>query len=155
MSTNKISFGSPTAITCTLAALASGAARQSTKLDFTSIRFLDLLLELTVTVPNLALGSNPKVDVYLSRSIDGTKFSGGCSGVDGAYAANLLQNLQHLGTLYTPNQNQTYDGIFDTVAGPNAALGLPPYLVIVLVNNTGQALTSGAFQYRGLHVLNE
>lgn len=152
MSTNKASFGTLTAATITLNGLANGAARQSTEIDNSVSAFLDMMLELKVTLAVAAPGG--VVQVYLARSLDGVVWPDVVTGADGAITIAAAANLQHLGYITCGAGVGPFYGIFDTTSGPNAALSLPPYLAIIVVNESGQAFAGSGcgLRYMGTQI---
>lgn len=152
-STNKASFGAVTPVVITLNGLANNAARQGTKIDNSVQAFLDLMLELTVSLAVAAPGG--QVNVYLARSLDGVKWPDVVTGADGAITIGSTQNLQQLGYIICGAGTGPFYGIFDTAAGPNAALTLAPYMAVIIENKTGQAFAGAgcALNYLGTQIV--
>lgn len=138
----KSKFDTSASITITLASLASGSARQSTALDFTSSLYLDAFIAIS---PKLASGTpsgDKCVRVWLGGSIDGgTTYTGGATGSDAAYTLATASPLQLLFSIYF-----TAGGV--AIPGGPMAIGwafgnrLPPKAVVIVENATGVALDS-------------
>src|SRR5258706_5463087 len=97
--TDKISYGTSTAITCTLASLASSATagRGCTVIDNTSNLFDDVLLTIAVKTSASALANDKAVYVYLFGSEDGTVYGSSSAesvGTDGAVTLDSPTNLK-------------------------------------------------------------
>jgi hypothetical protein len=152
-STNKASFGAVTDATITLNGLANNAAREALKIDNSVAAFLDLMLELKVTLAVAAPGG--QVNVYIARSLDGVKWPDVVTGADAAIAIASVQNLQHLGYIVCGAGVGPFYGIFDTAAGPNAALTLPPFFTVIIENKTGQAFAGAgnSLRYLGTQIV--
>lgn len=140
MSTVKELFGtSNQGITCTLASLGSGSARQSTVIDNSSNLFVDTLVTIKVKTATVS-GNSPFVNVYAYGTADGgTTYSDGATGTDGAITLSTPPNMRLIGTINAPASTTTYVGGPFSVA---AAFGgvLPEKWGIVVENKTGAAL---------------
>lgn len=136
----KLSYGSPTSITCTLSGLADGSAQQSTSVDNGTNLFLDVLVQLKIVYPNSTPTGN--VVAYFVASLDGTNFDGAATGSDGSYDYGTLgASLPSIIDGMTPIQNGTQyatESIGDFIGF------VPPKWSIVVVNNTGFALSAGS-----------
>ena len=145
------------AITLTISGVADNSARESTAIDNSSDRFLDLLIQGTITVTTAAtLTTNPVVYLYAYGSNDGgTVYSGGASGSDAAFGAvpQDLDNCARLGTVACITMDEVYKSDVFSVA---AAFGgiMPDSVGIILENQTGQALNTATFKYQGVYVIN-
>lgn len=132
--------------TITLASLANGSYRQSTKLDFGATHaqvyavYLDIELAATPTAGNvIEIFANPS-----SSSTAATDNRGGCSGSDAAYtgyssnaAASALQ-LQYVGAaVLTAQATSTVQKIFVGTYAPAQR-----YVSFVLKNGAGSAVHS-------------
>lgn len=145
--------GAQTAL-LTLSELASGAARQSDKVDLDNglvnnrwpkeYAVTVLMVWEQIDEPN----AGERVDIYWAASLSNvaaTANPGGVSGSDGAYTGTAgstltesLQELQFLGSLITTND-------FDIVQQQTFFATLPTqYGTIVVVNNVGEHLTDEA-----------
>lgn len=157
MATNKAKFGTPASLTITLNGLANGAAREATKVNNSSDKYLDLQIEVTVQLAGGSPADPKAVEVYLARSLDGVVWPDVVTGANAAITPENLANLQFLGSIYFAAGSTTRSGIFDTAAGPNAALALTPYWTLIIKNNTGVAFAGSGCtaRYGGLQISNE
>jgi hypothetical protein len=158
MPSTKLAFAgsTATAITCTLASLASAAARESNWVDNTSNLFLDALVQVKVKTSASALGSDKAVYIYAAAIIDPTTpvYPDACTGADGGITLNSPTQLPLLGVIWTPSTSTSY------VLAPKSLAylfggTLPQKWGLVIVNSTGQALdaTAGNFlvAYQGVY----
>jgi len=131
-------FGTATAMTITLASLASSAAgvgRQSTTIDNSTVRAPRALVFVKVTVGTTPT-ANTLVRIYLIRS-DGTITDDGAGASD---AALTVINSPLLGTILVPaaTSDTAYYGVFDTYdVGP-----LGPTWGVAVVQNTAVNLNA-------------
>lgn len=138
----KQAFGASTAITITLASLASASARQSAVVDNASNLFLDVMVNLSVKLASGSPGGERTVYVYVYGSEDGTNYTDNATGSDAAITMRSPTNLRPLGIINTPDSGAlTYKSGPMSVA---AAFGgvIPRKWGIVVVNNTGLALSA-------------
>jgi len=138
----KQAFGASTAITITLASLASASARQSAVVDNASNLFLDVMVNLSVKLASGSPGGERTVYVYVYGSEDGTSYTDNATGSDAAITMRSPTNLRPLGIINTPDSGAlTYKSGPMSVA---AAFGgvIPRKWGIVVVNNTGLALSA-------------
>ena len=149
MATRSELLGTATAMTITLASLASstaGVGRQSTLIDNTSNNYLSAKVSVQVTVGTTPT-ANSLIYVYLlTQDNAGTPIADDGAGLTDA--GITIVNAQLLGTILVPaaTSNVAYKKIFDTsFLGP-----LPPKWGIALVNSSGVALNSTA----GNHAVN-
>jgi hypothetical protein len=145
MAVTKITYGTSTAITCTLASLASSATagRGSAAVDNTSNLFDDALLYIAVKTSASALANDKTCYVYLYGSEDGTNYSGSSAeaeGTDAAVTIDQPSNLILAGTIKCPASSVTYRGIFSVALTFGGIM--PRKWGFVLRNYTGQALDS-------------
>lgn len=153
MSDIKTAFGTSTAITCTMASLASAAARQSTVVDNGTNKFVDALVNISVKTSASAPSGEKAVYVYVYGSEDGTNYSGEASGSDASYTISSPTNLTLLGRIECPAASTTYKGVFSV----GFAFGgrLPRKWGIIIKNATGNALdaSEGSHQktYTGIY----
>jgi hypothetical protein len=141
-SVTKVTYGTSTAITCTLASLAGGSARESTALDNTSNLFLDVLVYVACKLQTGTPGSDKQINVYVYGSEDGTNYTDNATGTDAAITLRSPSNLRVIGVLATPDSGAlTYKSNPMSVA---AAFGgvMPRKWGIVVENRT--ALTFSA-----------
>jgi len=115
--TDKISYGTSTAITITLNSLASSATvgRQSTVVDNTSNLFDDVYVTVIITTSASALGSDKSVYVYFTGSEDGTNYDqddGVMGTTDAAYTINASSNLKGPGVISCITSSKVYNRTF-------------------------------------------
>lgn len=151
MAETKVAYGTSTAITITLATLASSATggRESTAIDNTSNLFDDALVYVNFVFPNSAPANDKAVYVYAYGSEDGTNYPEAITGSDANYTRRDPTVLRLIGVVPVPTQNLTYKSNPMSVA---AAFGgiLPRKWGIVVQNYAGQTLTSGSASYTGI-----
>jgi hypothetical protein len=148
MSTSKVSYAAAMeSLTITLTNVLAGAARQSTEVDNTVTAYLDLLLELSFTFAG-APAAGGYVEVFLACSGDGTFWPDAVTGADDAYTVGDRGRLISLGTVPCPAAGPN-KSVWPTLVGPNAALVLPPFWAIVVVNNTNQTMNAGSVRFLG------
>lgn len=153
MSSNKIAYGTSTAIAITAGSLGNATARQSASVDNSSNLYLDALVTITVGIGTVAA---PKtVNVYVAGSEDGTAWpgegSGSNDGVTGADAAITLEaptNLRLLTSISTPTSTKTYIQVGSVAQAFGGVI--PRKWSIIVDNESGAALTSCALQYSGV-----
>lgn len=144
MATQKLNYGSQTAITITLASLGATAARQSTLVDNTTDKFLDAMVFLSVIFANTAIGLEQTMFVY-AYGWDGDSgtplYTGGATGSDGVYTMTAPSPLKLIG-MVPGIQNATVNvGPFSVAAGFGGIL--PAKWGLVVYNQTNIALTAG------------
>src|SRR5262245_59089966 len=86
------------AITCTLASLATGAARESAAIDNRTDKFLDALVHVTVVCQAGTPGADKRVYVWAAGTVDQAT-PVWPDAVAGADAAVGLKRLRHLGRI--------------------------------------------------------
>jgi len=156
--TDKIVYGTSTAITCTLASLASSATagRGAAAVDNTTNKYDDAMLTVAVKTSASALANDKACYVYLYGSEDGTIYNGSSAeaeGTDAAVTVDSPTNLKGPYVIACPASSVTYR----TVIPIAAAFGgvMPRKWGFVLRNYTGQALsaTEGDHtkSYTGIH----
>ena len=144
--TDKIAYATSTAITCTLASLASSATagRGSAVVDNTTNLYDDAMLTIAVKTSASALANDKACYVYLYGSEDGTVYTGSSAEAEGTDAAVTLDaptNLRGPYVLVCPASSVTYRLVIGSVAGAFGGV-LPRKWGFVLQNYTGQALDS-------------
>src|SRR5438552_184937 len=102
-SVTKITYGTSTAITCTLASLAQAAARESTAVDNTSNLFLDVLVYVAVTLQSGSPASDKQIVIYAYGSEDGTNYTDNATGTDAAVTLRIPANFRVIGVIATPD----------------------------------------------------
>lgn len=140
-------YGTPAALTMTLASLASDtnlvAGRASTAIDNSSVDAIDCIVGGKVTTGTTPTASR-QIEVWAYGSYDGTSYSGGATGSDAnltPQAKSLLTLLTVIPTTSTSDQLYTW-GPFSIAA---AFGGTMPYeWGIYIVHNTGVNLNATA-----------
>lgn len=121
-----------------LASLASATYAVSSALDLTAVDPLDVLVDITVT-PGTVSG-NKQLLVFVKVSLDGTNYT---TGPESGSTATDEPNLYLIGALPLNSNATAQRGVFSVAA----ALGyVPPYLKVVVRNDSGAALTAGSAQ---------
>lgn len=141
--TDKIAYGSSTAITCTFASLASSssAGRGSAAVDNSSNLFDDALVTVAVKTSASALANDKAVYVYVYGSEDGSVYNGSSAEAEGTDAAVTLDsptNLRGPIVIACPASSTTYRVVFSVAQFFGGIL--PKKWGLVVQNNTGQAL---------------
>lgn len=160
--TDNIQYATSTAITCTLASLASSstAGRGCAAVDNTTNKYDDAMLTVAVKTSASALANDKACYGYLYGSEDGTVYSGSSAEAQGTDAAMTLDsptNMKGPYVLACPASSTTYRLVIGSVA---AAFGgvLPRKWGFMWQNYTGQALdsTEGNHQktYTGITYVN-
>lgn len=145
MATASPSWGTATAVTCTLASLATSAdttvGRQSASLDLTSIDAIDLAVHFKVTT-----GTSPtsakQIEIWAAASLDGTLFAGNASTADAALTPIEKTTMRLLAIIPTSNaSDRTYRAVIPSLA---AAFGgtLPPHVAFWISHNTAVNLNA-------------
>lgn len=135
MSTITAAAGSRTALTTTaLDSLASANYVNAGTIDVSAVDPLDVVVEVAVT-PGTVLG-NKQVLVFAKVSMDNTNFS---TGPESGSTATDEPNLKFLGAVPCGTNATLQRQAFSVMS----ALGfVPPYMKIIVKNDTGAALAS-------------
>lgn len=142
----KSKYATSAALVITLAALADGAGRESTRVDNSTTLELDALITLLV-VAGVVTGDKKLLVYAYGSSDDGVTFTDGCTGLNAVFTPADPTNLKFVGELNTPAAG-TYRGTFSIARVFGGVL--PKYWGIVVVNKTGVALTSGSVDVQGM-----
>lgn len=157
--TDKIAYGTSTAITITTSQLAPSttAGRQSTVIDNTTNLFDDALVTVTLATNASTPASSKACYVYVFGSEDGTLFDSddaqpGAS--DAAYTVNAASNLKGPVVVSMPTASKSYTKTF-SVAQFFGGL-MPRKWGIVVCNDTNNnlATTTTACSYTGVTYTN-
>lgn len=138
----KQAFGPSTAITITLASLASASARQSSVVDNSSNLFLDVLVYVAAKLQSGSPSSDKALYVYAYGSEDGTNYTDNATGSDAAITLRVPNNLRPIGVISAPDSGAlTYKSNPMSLA---AAFGgvIPRKWGIVVLNSTGITLSA-------------
>lgn len=160
--TDKISYGSSTAITCTVASLASSATagRQSAVVDNSSNLFDDVLVFLALKTSSSALANDKAIYVYLWGSEDGSTYSGssaeGQGAGDSAMTMDDPTNMILARVIPCPAVSTTYKALFSVAQFFGGVM--PKKWGLFVRNYTGQNLDSTGgnhlVQYTGIYYTN-
>lgn len=121
-----------------LGTLAAGTYAVSSALDLSAVDPLDVLLDISVTPGTV--GGNKQLLIFAKISLDGTNYS---SGPESGTTATDEPNLYLLGSLPLNTNTTAQRGVFSVAT----ALGyVPPWLKIVVKNDSGAAFTAGTAQ---------
>lgn len=147
----ELKFGtSNQSITCTLASLASAAARASTAIDNTTNVFEDLLVQLTLASAASGVSATGIVNIYATGTADGgTSYGESATGTDAAITLTSPTNLKLIGALNVVASSKTYVSSPMSVAAIFGGV-VPDHVVIVVQNLSGAALVSGSLKYQGV-----
>jgi hypothetical protein len=130
-------FGSSTAITITLASLATGSARQSAAWDWS--QWLDILISLRLQGGASGVAATGVVDVYVFATTDSTNYTGSAGASDAAITLLAPTDLIFLGRSFLNGNAQIRkEGPWSLASVFGGTL--PASGGIVLVNATGAAL---------------
>lgn len=147
MAQSSANYGTATAITMTLASLASSttdAGRISTAVDNSSVDALDFIVGGKVTT-GTSPTVNKQIEVWFAGSYDGTSFSGGAGATDAAFTPVGTKFLLHLAQIINVSgtSNVTYTWIVPSllaVFGGN----IPTKWSVFITHNTVAALNATA-----------
>ena len=140
----KQAFGTSTAMTCTLASLASSATvgRESTNVDNTANLFLDALVYLAIPLQTGTPANDKAIYVYAYGSEDGTNYTDNATGTDAALTLRAPTNLKLIGVIAAPDAGAlTYKAHPMNIA-PAFGGVMPRKWGIVVINFTGLALNA-------------
>ena len=142
--TDNIAYATSTAITCTLASLASSstAGRSCVAVDNTTNKYDDAMLTVAVKTAAGALANDKACYVYIFGSEDGTVYSGSSAeapGTDIAVTFDAPTNLKGPFAISCPASATTYRLVVGSIATVFGGV-MPRKWGFVLENFTGQAL---------------
>lgn len=156
MASAKTEYGTASTFTCTLASLASAAVRQSTVVDNSSDKFLDVLVQMVVKNHASSAPTGDKA-VYIyayATADDGTTYGDTATGTDGGITLDDPTQLKLIGVLRFTAAAQTKESDPMSVAAAYNGV-LPKKWGIVVKNATGFALdtTEGSHKklYQGVY----
>lgn len=148
-----ITYGTSTAITCTINSLAASATvgRQCTVVDNTTNKYDDALLSIIITTGTVA--TPVAVWVYLFGSEDGTNFDQDdavTGGGDNTYTINASSNLRGPVSISAPTSSKVYNKVIPIAAFFGGVM--PRKWGFVIINNTGGALagSGNSASYTGI-----
>jgi len=145
MTTATPTYGTPAALTMTLASLSSDtnlvAGRESTAIDNSTVDAIDAIVGGKVTT-GTSPTANRQIEVWVYGSYDGTSYSGGATGSDAnltPQAKSLMRLLTVIPTSSTSDQTYTW-GPFSVAQAFGGAM--PLEWGVYVVHNTGVNLNS-------------
>jgi hypothetical protein len=142
MSDTKLSFGTSTAITCTLASLADAGARECTVVDNSTNKYLDAMLTVAIKLQTGTPSSDKAVYVWFYGSEDGTNYTDNATGSDAAVTMRSPSNLRGPFVISCPDSGGlTYKGVIASVASFFGGV-LPRKWGFVVQNKTGITLSA-------------
>lgn len=152
-------FGTATAVTCTLASLASSTAdppvgRESAVIDCTTIDCDDIVIGGKVTVGTTP-ASGKSIFVFFAPSYDGTSYAGNAAGAgDAALTPSNVETMVLAAQIVT--KATTSNVTFNWAASVVAVCGfMPSKLVVFITHNTTVNLnatgTNHEIKYRGMN----
>jgi hypothetical protein len=152
--TAMLTYPAAATITLDLKSLANGSWRAGTAIDNTTNLYMDATIGGSIQVHSTAPTAGGTIDFYLYASYDGTNYTGGASGTDGAYSDADNETSFHFmhSIVVTATISVDYEwGPFNVLS----VLGhMPPKWGVVVENNTGQILhatgTANITKYTGL-----
>lgn len=149
MTTVRPAYGTATAVTITLDGLASGSSRQSTAVDNTTALQDDYLIGVTIVTPaSGTLSATPNVTVYVAPLMDGTHYTDGCTGTDGAFTPPGQINSAVASVIGVGSASQALSAALTAYSLPFSVATLfggvcPQKFVVWATNNLGVALGTG------------
>lgn len=150
---HKIAYGTSTAITITLASLASSSYRESTAVDNTSNKFMDALLMVLIKSGAGAMGGEKVAKVFFYGSENGTDYTDNATGSDAAITPRSPTNLLGPYLVQMPTSAVTYKTVFPVAPFFNGIM--PRKWGIVVQNASGTAFdTTGGnhvVSYTGIY----
>jgi hypothetical protein len=155
--TDKISYGTSTAITITAPASSATAGQCGTAVDNGTNFYDDALVTVQVVFPNSATANDKGYYIYVYGSEDGTNYNISTNemaspGTNAACTPDVPTNL--LGPLFmsTISQNKTYTTVFSVAQFFGGVM--PRKWGIVLRNYSGQTATTLTCSYTGIYYTN-
>lgn len=138
-------------ITCTLASLASGSARESTSIDNRTNLYLDALVFMQLKTGAGSIGTDPYAYVYVAGTVDdGTTWPDTVTGADAAITLNTTTQLRLLGAVWLGAATTTYKAGPWSVASVFGGV-MPAEWSIVVKNNCGVALDATEGNHKKLY----
>lgn len=157
--TDKIAYGSSTAITCTLTSLAPSltVGRQCTPVDNTSNLFDDVYVTIGVATNASTPAASKSVYVYFFGTEDLTNYDSDDAAVgaaDAGYTVNAASNLKGPGVISCPTASKTYRKTFAVSSFFGGIV--PPKWGFVVCNDTNNNLGTTAIgcSYTGITYTN-
>lgn len=158
MATFSANYSTVATVTFDLKGLGNGSWRASTAVDNSSNLYLDAQVGGIVRVhASVAPTNGGTIDIYAYGSYDGTNYTAGASGTDGAYTADGEEGLFKLLETIVVDTSTNVDYVWGPVSVAAAFGGfLPNKWGLAAENNTGQALdttgTNNETQFFGVKI---
>lgn len=148
-------YGTATAVTITLAGLASAAGRASTFINFGTMSPVPLDAAVMVTIKSGATVVAPSsLTVYAYGGLTGAApFTDGVTGSDAAFTPSASTNLKPLGIINAGTAAASYTGGPWDLSAPFGGF-LPINAGIVVVNNTGGTLDATGTNFSAMLLTN-
>lgn len=157
MASIKVEYGTSTSLTLTLASLASSATagQESTAVDNTSDKFIDVLVQVKTAIQTGSPANDKAVYVYAYGSEDGSTYTDNATGSNAAITLRAPTNLRLIGVIACPDSGAlTYESQPMSVASAFGGI-MPRKWGIVVRNYTGLALSSTegdhSYKYTGVY----
>ncbi len=149
----KLEFGTSTAITITLANLASSATagRESTVVDNSANKFLDALVTVILNVITGVIVNDKAAYIWVYGSEDGTIYTDNATGTDAAITPEDPTCLRLVQVIPIPTSLKAYEVVFSIAQAFGGVL--PRKWGIVVRNYCGLALaaTGSSASYSGIY----
>lgn len=139
----KQEYSSSSTPTFTLASLANGSGRACTAVDNSTNKHIGADIHLQSKLASSSVSATGRLDVYLVRSPDGTRYDDNFGGTDAALTPSASL---YLGSIPANTNSQVIDW---SISLSELGIELPKKFAICVVNNSGAALDSTG----GNHVL--
>ena len=131
-----ISYATETALTITLASLASSATagRESFQVDNTTNKYLDAMVYLEIPTTAATTAANDKaIYVYAYGGLGADDFTDTATGSDAAITLKTPTNLRMMQVISTPDTSTTYKSVIGSVANVFGG-NMPKYWGVVVQN---------------------
>jgi len=153
--TIKMQYGTLTTVTVTLASLADGSARESTKSINSSDLFIDAMIYVAIKLGAGSPSGDKQINVYFYGSIDGTNYTDNATGSDAAVTLRTPTNFFGPFIISAPDSGAlTYKVVIPSVASFFGGI-LPYCWGLVIDNQTGLTLdstgTNHSVKYIGIY----
>ena len=135
MASQTLQYGTATSMTITLASLANGSSATSSTVDNTTNLFVDVLVELVMTLPATGTVATGTVEVWAKASVDNSDFDDDVN--------DRLVGVMVMAAAGAQTRKKIF-GLAGAFGGT-----VPPYWQLRVRNATGGVVTSGTLVYRG------
>lgn len=145
----KLAYATKATITCSLASVTNGSARESTVIDNTSNTFLDALLRVLTKGQTSGTGL---LEVYAYAALGDTTYTDGATGSDAAFTTANRLNARFVGAVQM-NAASAVSAMFSIAAAFGGVL--PDKWGLIFVNNSGATLSATGgdhvIEYEGIY----